>query len=275
MSFQNCMELCLPPSNAEGVRPHISGSVFDSYRNRPKTGYKHAAVDFNYKGGQPFNTKRKYPVYSPVAGVVDPKYGYMGRFGIIVIRDGEGYYHGILHLLSVIPKVGASVNVGDKLGIMGGRGPSGPYEYDVHVHYQLRNPQGTLIDPVAFWDGEPQVYVSPMNPDQADPHADDPYFNKTEPSSPTGSLEDYMPRQAGVPEKAAIGYALWTNRVPMHEPWPRTMMVDTPNLNTLSSEPEYNINHNPQFTDDVEEGSKSIGRIEGEDEIERGPFWRR
>lgn len=275
MSFQNCMELCLPPANAGGQKPHISGSVFTSYRNRPKTGNKHAAVDFNYMGGQSFNRKKPYPIYSPVNGVIDGTYGYAGRYGVVTIKDDEGNYHGILHMLNIVPKLGQRVSVGQKLGIMGGKGPSGPNQYDIHVHYQLRNKNGVLIDPVAFWDGVEQVYTAPMNPEDADPHDSDPNFNASEPVPPTGSIEDYMPRQAGISEKSAIGYALWTNRVPMHEPWPRTMMVDTPNLNAPSDEIEHNINHTPQYTDDSVEGSKGIGRVEGEDVIKRGPFWRR
>lgn len=269
------MELCLPPENAGGAKPHISGSVFTSYRNRPKTGNKHAAVDFNYIGGQIFNRKKGYAVYSPVDGVIDGTYGYAGNYGVVTIKDDEGNYHGILHLINIVPKLGERVSRGTKLGIMAGKGPSGPYQYQIHVHYQLRNKNGVLIDPVAFWDGDEQVYTAPMNPDDADPHDTDPNFRASEPIPPTGNIQDYIPRQAGISEKPAIGYALWTNRVPRHEPWPRVMMVDTPNLDEPSDEPNHNINHNPQFTDDTETGRKSIGRIEGEDEIPRGPFWRR
>jgi hypothetical protein len=53
------------------------------------------------------------------------------------------------------------------------------------------------------------------------------------------------------------------------------MMVDTPNLNKPSDEIESNINHEPQFTLDSEKGRKQIGRVEGEEEVKRGPFWRR
>lgn len=267
------MELCLPPVN--GVKPHISGSTFNSYRNRPTTGNKHAAVDFNYIGGQAFNRKQSYTVHSPVNGTIDSKYGYDGRFGIIVIKDEEGYYHGILHLIGIIPRVGASVSVGTTLGIMAGKGPNGRFQYDVHVHYQLRNPDGVLIDPVAHWEGEQQVYTAPVNPEDLDPHAEDPGHYNAEPGSGTGSMEDYVPRQAGISEFAVVGYACWTNRVPMHEPWPRTLMVDTPNLNAMTDQHEYNINHNPQFDDTTDIGSMSIGRVEGEEEIDRGPFWRR
>jgi hypothetical protein len=69
--------------------------------------------------------------------------------------------------------------------------------------------------------------------------------------------------------------APWTNRVPAHEPWPRTMMGDTPSANSPNPECKYNTSHNPQFVDDGGESSKSINRVEGIDILPRGQFWRR
>lgn len=272
MSFQACMERCLPPAGAGGVKPHISGSVFSSHRNRPSTGNRHAAVDFNYKGGQAFNTKKLYAVFSPVDGVISGKFGFSGRYGVVTIKDSKGFYHGILHLIGISVREGQSVSVGTKIGIMGGKGPSGRRQYDVHIHYQLRNNNGVLIDPVAYWDNDKQVYTSAINPDDLNPHEDDPGFDGgVEPSSPSGNPVDYVPRQAGISEYAAIGYACWTNRVPQHEPWPRTMMVDKEFINAPTDEIEHNINHNPQYAPD----HKDVGRVEGEERIPRGPFWRR
>jgi hypothetical protein len=57
---------------------------------------------------------------------------------------------------------------------------------------------------------------------------------------------------------AAEKPALWTNRVPDHEPWARTM---TKNDTT----------HDPELS----YGDKRVGRIERGTEIERGKFWRR
>lgn len=68
--------------------------------------------------------------------------------------------------------------------------------------------------------------------------------------------------------------APWTNRVPSHEPWARTMMGDT-TTNGVSDQCEYNTSHSPQFVDDGGNASYDIGRVEGEVTTERGPYWRR
>jgi hypothetical protein len=73
-----------------------------------------------------------------------------------------------------------------------------------------------------------------------------------------------------------VQQAPWTNRVPQHEPWPRTLMGDTVGANAPNDESERNTSHNPQFVDDGGGiGSQSIGRVEGETTIQRGEFWRR
>lgn len=53
--------------------------------------------------------------------------------------------------------------------------------------------------------------------------------------------------------------ALWTNRVPDHEPWPRTMTADE-------------FTHEPEFTAESDQVGKSERRGPT---IERGPYWRR
>lgn len=69
--------------------------------------------------------------------------------------------------------------------------------------------------------------------------------------------------------------APWTNRVPQHEPWPRTLMGNTEGANSENDESTMNTHHFPQFEDDGGSASESIGRIEGTETIERGEFWRR
>ena len=69
--------------------------------------------------------------------------------------------------------------------------------------------------------------------------------------------------------------APWTNRVPAHEPWPRTLMGNN-SSNSPNNECGYNTKHNPQFVDDGGgNASESINRIEGTDRIDRNQFWRR
>ena len=69
----------------------------------------------------------------------------------------------------------------------------------------------------------------------------------------------------------------WTNRVPLHEPWPRVMKGDTtPPPNIKNTEYKQNVHHYDQYDNHTSpDGLEPIGRIEGEEEIQRGEFWRR
>lgn len=68
--------------------------------------------------------------------------------------------------------------------------------------------------------------------------------------------------------------ALWTNRVPTKEPWPRVLMVDE-TVDTETDEYKKNVHHVPQYTNQGEAGRKPIGKTEGDEKIERGQMWRR
>lgn len=84
-----------------------------------------------------------------------------------------------------------------------------------------------------------------------------------------------MPTLASVSCLSDADSAPWTNRVPTHEPWPRTMSQNT-TTNAVSDQCDYNTAHEPQFVDDGGGiGSYSINRVEGEDTITRNQFWRR
>lgn len=277
MSFQTFMEAVLPPVN--GRKPHISGDTFFSYRNRPKTGNIHGSVDFNYIGGQAFNKPNTFPVYCPFAGKVEIA---GGGYGTVAVRDSKGLLHSFLHNTTIKVKVGQSITPGQMVALMGGKGPAKPFQ--VHVHYQIRNPKalsndkhGGLIDPVGFWDGGGQIPVKPNDdqPDVINLQGETVGYGYKEPESPSGYVNEYKPAQPGVSSESAVGFALWTNRVPQHEPWARTMMGDTENINTLNDECEHNVNHYPQFTEETEAGRKQIGKADGEEEYIRGPFWRR
>lgn len=71
--------------------------------------------------------------------------------------------------------------------------------------------------------------------------------------------------------------ALWTNRVPMHEPWPRVMKGDTnPPPNSKNEEYKKNVHHFDQYDNETSPaGLQPIGRVEGDEDIPRGPLWRR
>ncbi len=66
------------------------------------------------------------------------------------------------------------------------------------------------------------------------------------------------------------------NRQPEHEPWPRTLLGDTPGANDMNDEYLRNTKQNPQYDDDgTFAGSYPIGRVEGNTTIARGNLWRR
>jgi len=73
----------------------------------------------------------------------------------------------------------------------------------------------------------------------------------------------------------------WTNRVPMHEPWPRVMKIDQGDVEDDKQNEENdgyknNVDWIDQYTNDGEKrNTEPIGRIEGDDVNDRGPFWRR
>ena len=69
--------------------------------------------------------------------------------------------------------------------------------------------------------------------------------------------------------------ALWTNRVPDHEPWPRVIKVDE-TINQKTDEYLKNVRHTDQYDNQSSpEGLQSIGRVEGDEDISRNEFWRR
>ena len=71
--------------------------------------------------------------------------------------------------------------------------------------------------------------------------------------------------------------ALWTNRVPLHEPWPRVMKGDTnPPPNSKNQEYKKNVHHFDQYDNETSpSGLQPIGRVEGDQDIPRGPLLRR
>lgn len=87
----------------------------------------------------------------------------------------------------------------------------------------------------------------------------------------------YCPEYAKVSELSDAMQALWTNRVPQHEPWPRVLQGDSnPSPNKKNEEYKQNIHHYDQF-DNVSspEGMQPIGKVEGDEDIPRKKFWRR
>lgn len=288
MSFEAVIGTILPPVRGESVKR--------TSKYGPRWGRQHQGVDLSYSKGQAGVISDSPPIYSPASGTVvrvGPKSGYHE----VTIKDatrvlgGKPIYHRFIHNDSVLVKEGDSVSAGQKIATVGRRG-KGISQY--HVHYEVLvgggYRSGSPIDPIKFWNGEKQVYVPEVPIEELhDTHEEDAEHYVTEagkppipktppkaeelypPKQPSGQINDYKPRQAARAHYSEAQFAVWTNRVPQHEPWPRTLMVDTEGLNAPTEEHAANTRHNPQYDAD----HKDVGRVEGDDIIIRGPFWRR
>jgi hypothetical protein len=261
--FANFLRACLP---AKPVRI-TSGFGPRNVSGPDKKNGGHHAIDCSHEPGSPSG---KYRVHCPFSGNI---VGFLPKYNGILIDDGHGHIHGFLHLSSVVKKSG-NVEVGSLLGHMGSTGAGNA----VHLHYQIK-PIGarSCIDPESFWAGKKQTFS--VDTGSATAYdlgaATDEYHNQVEEQSGASTVSGFMPRQAASAVSSETGPAVWTNRVPQHEPWPRTLMGNNKDLNMPSDEHEYNTKHEPQLTDSSDAGSKLIGRLEGEIVIERGPLWRR
>jgi Peptidase family M23 len=94
-------------------------------------------------------------VRSPIAGIVTN--AGEGTAGRIAIRDTNGFTHEILHTDTRHVVVGDRVAAGQLIGTMGNTGTD-----QQHVHYQLRDPTGQIVDPGDFWQ-------QPVDPNPAPP----------------------------------------------------------------------------------------------------------
>ena len=140
-SYEHTMQVMLPPQN--GVKPHITGH-FGEHRGEKS----HGGSDFNYVGGQTGRNLQHPTIHAPIAGTVT---SVGGRYGTVMIQDAQGNSHQILHMQDTQVKVGQHVEPGDPIGTMGGRGPQGANQYAQHVHYQMKDPAGKLINPETYW----------------------------------------------------------------------------------------------------------------------------
>lgn len=133
----------LPP--LQNVPPHTT-SPFGAKQHRPPDSTNpHRGVDFNYFGGQEARLNKNHPeIHSPVDGIVTN--AGEGTVGRIAIRDKDGFLHEILHTQKQNVSVGDQVSAGQLIGTMGNTGT-----HDQHVHYQLRDPAGKILDPSFFW----------------------------------------------------------------------------------------------------------------------------
>lgn len=80
-----------------------------------------------------------------------------------------------------------------------------------------------------------------------------------------------------VPSPDETQIAPWTNRVPDHEPWPRVIMQDSDDtVNSQNSGYINNVDWVEQYDNTTTpDGREPIGQVEGDEELDRGMFWRR
>ncbi|MDH2341689.1 M23 family metallopeptidase [Bradyrhizobium sp. SSUT77] len=147
------------------VAPHGT-SGYGETTNRPRgSSNPHRGIDFNYVGGQEARLNKSHPALrSPVDGVVEN--AGEDKWGTIAIRDKDGLLHQILHSNARHVKIGDPVAAGQILGTMGNTGliRKDGKKGDLHVHYQIKDPSGNLIDPRAFSDA-----LGPFDPNPAPP----------------------------------------------------------------------------------------------------------
>ena len=165
VSWDDIMRRVLPPIN--GVQPHITGpaGIFgagEAEGRRPPSKIPHPGADFNYVGGQTSGLNQSHPaLHSPVDGIVEN--AGQGTVGRIAIRDKNGFLHETLHSATRHVTIGDPVAAGQIIGTMGNTGVR-----DQHVHYQLKNPAGEVINPMEFFDRQGPIDANPASPPYLD-----------------------------------------------------------------------------------------------------------
>src|SRR5579859_2342922 len=148
MTWEEIMRRVLPPVG--GLSPDIT-SKFGSTNRPVGSTNPHKGVDFNYPVGRTGINLTNPVVHSPVTGVVTN--AGEGDVGRIAIRDANGFSHEILHTHTQSVKKGDLVGVGTRIGTMGNRGvvQANVEDGPPHVHYQLKDRAGKVINPTEFW----------------------------------------------------------------------------------------------------------------------------
>lgn len=161
MSWKEKMKNVLPPAG------QLDAHETSGFGVRRKDGSSpHGGIDFNYNvPGQAGLNLRHPNVYSPVDGTVVKEPG--GKYGMVSIRDTKGFLHEILHLQSQSVSKGQPIKAGQPIGSMGGVG-AGERQ---HVHYQIHDRSGNLVNPEAFWNN--QQPASTYRPAPAVPSLED------------------------------------------------------------------------------------------------------
>jgi hypothetical protein len=259
--------------NRNGERARITNTFAQHIARKPPS---KGGVDVSYP------TANAPPVFTPIAGKVIS--AGTDSWNTVNIVDKDGNKHGFLHMARVTVKVGDTVSAGTQIGNEGGMGPSPGSRgktntaYTAHLHYQITlKSTGQRTDPVAWWNGgqDPGEENPTGDSSEMPPEGGTPPDTSSPPAPPVGTVDEYRPRRASPSQPSLTSLAVWTNRMPLHEPWTRVLLVDA-TTNGPTDSYNFNVNHKPQFIDEgTKETSGEIGRLEGDEIIERNPFWRR
>src|SRR6266702_2049546 len=139
MSLQSLMDTMLPPT--DDISAHQTSGFC-----RLRSGIPHGGLDFNYfvgPNGQTGLNLTHPTVFSPVDGQV---VFVGGRDGTVTIVDGNGLFHQIMHLDRQDVSLGDRIVAGNPIGTMGNTNTGAQ-----HVHYQLKDSHGHLVDPEGLW----------------------------------------------------------------------------------------------------------------------------
>ena len=113
------------------------GKRIDPFTGKEST---HRGIDY----ALPLNTEVK----ANVSGTVE-KANYSTSYGnYVVIKDNSGKLHYYAHLNSASVNMGDFVSVGETIGKSGSTGRS----TGAHLHYEVRNTDGSTVDPIYYTD---------------------------------------------------------------------------------------------------------------------------
>lgn len=143
-------------ASANGVNPLIGGPyTITSYfggRTAPTAGASsnHGGMDI----GAPQGTQivAAFPGTVSIAGV----YGGYGNAVMIEHSNGMKSLYG--HMSAIQTSVGAQVNAGQAIGLVGSTGIS----TGAHLHYEIRDGNGSPVDPLPYYNGEASLGAAQM-----------------------------------------------------------------------------------------------------------------
>jgi hypothetical protein len=128
------------PAPVSGTTAGQVGDIRRPYPGSPGA-HAHQGVDIPGKYGS--------PVIAQLSGTVERVYASGSAAGnTVVVRYANGYQVKFMHLAGFGKfRPGQTVAPGDVVGFLGGTGPGGREMYSKHLHYEVRDPQGRLVNP--------------------------------------------------------------------------------------------------------------------------------